>query len=269
MEAAPVIMATAAPATTAMWFPEQISVASYQAHSGGGAGAVRKSAVGGAFAGLVAAGPGGAVVGGLAAATAASVATPNMHIEYKLLVTIQGMQLERNTRWSACETLCAKMKDHALPEVKLIAEQLPAKYWSVSGVDHERIQKRAAQLGAFFGDVCRVWRDICNTHGPASQHAQVFNAFFELPGHTAGQSAMLNTAPFVTQPAVGADFGDWRVSGGELSLQQSCLPRRSLLMLPYAIRRNVSGDGTAGRARRRGERAVARHALCALGVPQQ
>lgn len=219
MEAAPVIMATASPATTAMWFPESISVVSYQAHPGGGQGAVRKSAVGGAIAGLIAAGPGGAVVGGLAAATAANMATPNSHIEYKLVVTIQGMQLERATRWSACEALCAKMKAHELQQVKLVAEQLPAKYWSISGVEHERIQKRVGQLGAFFYDVCRLWRDICNTHGPASPHAQVFNEFFELPGNAAGQSTMLNTAPFVTQPAVGTDFGDWRVSGGELSLQ--------------------------------------------------
>ena len=223
MEAAPVIMATASPTMApAMWFPETISIVSYQAHAGGGQGAVRKSAVGGAIAGVVAGGVVGAVVGGVAAATAASVATPNSHIEYKLVVTIQGMQLERNTRWSKCEALCQKMKEHELPEVKAVAEQLPAKYWSISDGDHARIQKRAAQLGVFFGNVCAVWRGICDTHGPTSNHAQVFNSFFELPNHAAGQSAMLNTAPFATQPAVGTDFGDWRVSGGELPHKLPC-----------------------------------------------
>lgn len=238
MEAAPVIMATASgPATTAaaMWLPEQINIVSYQAHSGGGEGAVRKSAVGGAIAGLVAGGPGGAVVGGLAAATAARVGKPAYHIEYKLVVTIQGMQLERNTRWSDCEALCNKMKNHELQEVKLAADQLPAKYWSISEFDHERIQKRVAQLGAFFGSVCAVWRGICNTHGPASGHAQLFNSFFELPNHAAGQHAMLNTAPFATQPAVGTDFGDWRVSGGELSHKSPCLPMSAALTLPYIV----------------------------------
>ena len=215
---APVIMATAAP--TAMWLPEQITIVSYTREPGGGQGAVRKSAVAGAVAGAVGGGPVGAVVGGVAAAVAANASTPNSHIEYKMVVTIQGMQLERTTRWSACERLCAKMKEHQLPEVKAVAAQLPAKYWAIPDrpevSDNERIQKRAAQLGVFFSEVCGVWRHICTTYGPSSPHANVFNRFFELPGHAAGQDAMLNQTPFVTQPAVGTDYGDWRVSGGVL-----------------------------------------------------
>ena len=114
---------TATSASTAMWLPEQITIVSYTREQGGGKGVVKQSAVGGAVAGAIAGGPVGAVVGGFAAAVAANAATPNSHIEYKSVVTIQGMQLERTTRWSACEGLCVRMKEHQLPEVKAVAAQ--------------------------------------------------------------------------------------------------------------------------------------------------
>lgn len=208
-------MATAAP--TAMWIPDQINVASYARQQGGGEKATKSSAIGGAVAGAVVGGIPGALAGGLAGAVAAGVATPRTHVEYNLVVAIQGMQLERSTRWSACEALCAKMKEHVLPEVKAVASQLPAKYWTIADSgDEARILKRVQQLVAFFAGVCGVWRQICATYGPASEHAQIFNSFFELPGHAAGQDAMLNHSPFVSEPAVGTNFGDWRVSGGTL-----------------------------------------------------
>jgi hypothetical protein len=213
---APIIMATAAP--TAMWFPELIEVVSYTRQEGGGTGVVRKSAIGGAISGALVGNIPGAIIGGVAAAVAANAATPGTHVEFTMVVTIQGMRLERRTRWSACEALAVAMKDHDLPEVKAAAALLPAKYWAISDGPGEdaRIQKRAAQLGAFFGSLCEAWRNICAVHGPASPHARLFSQFFELPGHAAGQNAMLTQAPFVTQPAVGTDFGDWRVSGGML-----------------------------------------------------
>ena len=209
-------MATAAP--TAMWIPEQINVVSYARQPGGGETAKKKSAVGGAIAGGIAGGIPGAIIGGVAAAVAATAAAPTTHVEYKLVITIQGMQLERDTRWSACETLCRNMAEHELSEVRGLGARLPTKFRTLSDTeDDDRIQKRAAQLAEFFGGVCLLWRRICETSGPASPHARVFNDFFQLPGHAAGQDVMLNHSPFVTQPAVGTDFGDWRVSGGASS----------------------------------------------------
>lgn len=213
---APVILATAAP--QAMWFPERIDVVSYAREDGGGGGAVKKAMVGGAVAGVAFGGFVGAAVGSIAAGVASSVASPNTHVEYTLAVTIQGIQMQRQTRWSAAEALVAKMKMHALPEVKSVAEQLPVKFFTLADVGgpevDARIQKRAAQLGAFFGALCDCWRQICAVHGPTSAHAKLFSDFFELP--FAGQDALLSQTPFAAQPEVGAEFGDWRVSGGVL-----------------------------------------------------
>ena len=153
---APVILASAAP--QAVWFPERIEVASFARQAGGSAhGAVKKAMLGGAVA--------GAAVGGIAAGVASSAATPGTHVEYTLAVTIQGIQMQRQTRWSAAEALVAKMKEHALPEVKAVAEQLPVKFFTLADegspeVD-ARIQKRAAQLGSFMGALCDCWRQIC------------------------------------------------------------------------------------------------------------
>jgi hypothetical protein len=208
---APVILASAAP--QAVWFPERIEVASFARQAGGSAhGAVKKAMLGGAVAGAAVGGFVGAAVGGIAAGVASSAATPGTHVEYTLAVTIQGIQMQRQTRWSAAEALVAKMKEHALPEVKAVAEQLPVKFFTLADVGSPevdaRIQKRAAQLGSFMAALCDCWRQICWQHGPTSPHGKLFADFFELPG--------TSQAPFAAQPEVGAEFGDWRVSGGML-----------------------------------------------------
>jgi hypothetical protein len=211
MADAPVILASAAP--QAVWFPERIEVMSFARQDGGsGGGAVKKAMLGGAVAGVAFGGIVGAAVGGVVAGVASSAFTPSTHVEYTLAVTIQGIQMQRQTRWSAAEALVAKMKEHALPEVKAVAEQLPVKFFTLADegspeVD-ARIQKRAAQLGSFMGALCDCWRQICWQHGPTSPHGQLFARFFELPG--------ASQAPFAAQPEVGAEFGDWRVSGGVL-----------------------------------------------------
>jgi hypothetical protein len=137
---------------------------------GSGGGAVKKAMLGGAVAGVSFGGIVGAAVGGMAAGdivagVASSAFTPSTHVEYTLAVTIQGIQMQRQTRWSAAEALVAKMKAHALPEVKAVAGQLPVKFFTLADegsleVD-ARIQKRAAQLGSFMGALCDCWRQIC------------------------------------------------------------------------------------------------------------
>eukprot|EP01046_Picozoa_sp_COSAG06_P072735 COSAG06_NODE_21417_length_757_cov_1.931611_1_plen_186_part_10 len=186
MEAAPVIMAQAAP--TAVWFPERIDVVSYARAEGGGGNAVRKSAVVGGLGGALAGGPTGAVVGGIAAAAVATAATPRTHVEFTMVVTVQGMPVERKTRWSAAEALAVAMKDHELREVKVAAAQLPAKYFPLgyrtdSPGEDPRIQKRAQQLSTFLSALCAAWRNICAVHGPTSRHGKLFSDFFKLPGH--------------------------------------------------------------------------------------
>ena len=235
----PAILATAVPGT-GQWFPQRVEVVGHQIVEGSanrkGVGA---TALGGAVGGGIVGGPVGALAGAVAGSIVAKTST---HIEYTLQVTIQGMQLVRQTRWSKVEALVARMKErarqHPVPEsaqMEALAATLPTKFKTLdptSSGASERIGKRMTQLGEFLAGVLSLWQLIRQMAAAAGGDVgylcteKIFQDFFELgPGDGAPAGAGSDPAsPFSTAPAVGTDFGDWRVSGGVLLVQALPVP---------------------------------------------
>ena len=233
----PAILATAVPGT-GQWFPQRVEVVGHQIVEGSanrkGVGA---TALGGAVGGGIVGGPVGALAGAVAGSIVAKTST---HIEYTLQVTIQGMQLVRQTRWSKVEALVARMKErarqHPVPEsaqMEALAATLPTKFKTLdptSSGASERIGKRMTQLGEFLAGVLSLWQLIRQMAAGGDVGylctEKIFQDFFELgPGDGAPAGAGSDPAsPFSTAPAVGTDFGDWRVSGGVLLVQALPVP---------------------------------------------
>ena len=233
----PAILATAVPGT-GQWFPQRVEVVGHQIVEGSanrkGVGA---TALGGAVGGGIVGGPVGALAGAVAGSIVAKTST---HIEYTLQVTIQGMQLVRQTRWSKVEALVARMKErarqHPVPEsaqMEALAATLPTKFKTLdptSSGASERIGKRMTQLGEFLAGVLSLWQLIREMAAGGDVGylctEKIFQDFFELgPGDGAPAGAGSDPAsPFSTAPAVGTDFGDWRVSGGVLLVQALPVP---------------------------------------------
>ena len=253
----PAILATAVPGTGQHWFPQRVEVVGHQIVEGSanrkGVGA---TALGGAVGGGIVGGPVGALAGAVAGSIVAKTST---HIEYTLQVTvsaaapvassceasdaaaqIQGMQLVRQTRWSKVEALVARMKErarqHPVPEsaqMEALAATLPTKFKTLdptSSGASERIGKRMTQLGEFLAGVLSLWQLIRQMAAGGDVGylctEKIFQDFFELgPGDGAPAGAGSDPAsPFSTAPAVGTDFGDWRVSGGVLLVQALPVP---------------------------------------------
>jgi len=233
----PAILATAVPGT-GQWFPQRVEVVGHQIVEGSanrkGVGA---TALGGAVGGGIVGGPVGALAGAVAGSIVAKTST---HIEYTLQVTIQGMQLVRQTRWSKVEALVARMQErarqHPVPEsaqMEALAATLPTKFKTLdptSSGASERIGKRMTQLGEFLAGVLSLWQLIREMAAGGDVGylctEKIFQDFFELgPGDGAPAGAGSDPAsPFSTAPAVGTDFGDWRVSGGVLLVQALPVP---------------------------------------------
>ena len=252
----PAILATAVPGT-GQWFPQRVEVVGHQIVEGSanrkGVGA---TALGGAVGGGIVGGPVGALAGAVAGSIVAKTST---HIEYTLQVTvsaavpfasscdgsdaaaqIQGMQLVRQTRWSKVEALVARMKErarqHPVPEsaqMEALAATLPTKFKTLdptSSGASERIGKRMTQLGEFLAGVLSLWQLIREMAAAAGGDVgylcteKIFQDFFELGPGDGAPAGSDPASPFSTAPAVGTDFGDWRVSGGVLLVQALPVP---------------------------------------------
>ena len=231
----PAILATAVPGT-GQWFPQRVEVVGHQIVEGSanrkGVGA---TALGGAVGGGIVGGPVGALAGAVAGSIVAKTST---HIEYTLQVTIQGMQLVRQTRWSKVEALVARMKErarqHPVPEsaqMEALAATLPTKFKTLdptSSGASERIGKRMTQLGEFLAGVLSLWQLIRQMAAGGDVGylctEKIFQDFFELGPGDGAPAGSDPASPFSTAPAVGTDFGDWRVSGGVLLVQALPVP---------------------------------------------
>ena len=231
----PAILATAVPGT-GQWFPQRVEVVGHQIVEGSanrkGVGA---TALGGAVGGGIVGGPVGALAGAVAGSIVAKTST---HIEYTLQVTIQGMQLVRQTRWSKVEALVARMKErarqHPVPEsaqMEALAATLPTKFKTLdptSSGASERIGKRMTQLGEFLAGVMSLWQLIREMAAGGDVGylctEKIFQDFFELGPGDGAPAGSDPASPFSTAPAVGTDFGDWRVSGGVLLVQALPVP---------------------------------------------
>ena len=231
----PAILATAVPGT-GQWFPQRVEVVGHQIVEGSanrkGVGA---TALGGAVGGGIVGGPVGALAGAVAGSIVAKTST---HIEYTLQVTIQGMQLVRQTRWSKVEALVARMKErarqHPVPEsaqMEALAATLPTKFKTLdptSSGASERIGKRMTQLGEFLAGVLSLWQLIREMAAGGDVGylctEKIFQDFFELGPGDGAPAGSDPASPFSTAPAVGTDFGDWRVSGGVLLVQALPVP---------------------------------------------
>ena len=86
------------------------------------------------------------------------------------------------------------------------------------------------EVGEFLAGVLSLWQLIREMAAAAGGDVgylcteKIFQDFFELGPGDGAPAGSDPASPFSTAPAVGTDFGDWRVSGGVLLVQALPVP---------------------------------------------